>query len=57
MSGVIKKALNRRDAWHSSDYSSGSAYTRVLNMQGLQKVLAEMMHYRFLTGSQNSLGS
>ena len=34
MSGVIKKTLNHRDAWQGSDYFSGSAYTRVLNMPG-----------------------
>ena len=27
-----------RDAWQSSDYSSGSTYTRILNMPELQKV-------------------
>ena len=39
MSGFIKKPLLDIDAWQGSDYSSGSAYTRVLNMSGLHKVL------------------
>ena len=39
VSGFIKETLNHIDAWQGSDYSSGSAYTRVLNMQALQKVL------------------
>ena len=37
--------LNHIDAREGSDYSSGSAYTSVLNMLGLQKVLKKMMHH------------
>ena len=29
MSGLIKEMLRHIDAWQGSDYSSGSAYTRV----------------------------
>ena len=39
MSGFIKKTLHHIDAWQGPGYSSGSAYTRVLNMPGLDKVL------------------
>ena len=39
MSRFIKKTLHHIDAWQGSNYSSGSAYTRVLNMPGLHKVL------------------
>ena len=35
MSGFIKKTLYHIDVCHGTDYSSGSAYTRVLNMPGL----------------------
>ena len=39
MSGFIKKTLHHIDAWQDTDYSSGSAYNRVLNMPGLHKAL------------------
>ena len=39
ISGFIKKTLHHVDAWQSTDYSSGSAYTRVLYMPGLHKAL------------------
>ena len=39
VSDFIKKTLNHIDAWPGSDYSSGSAYTKVLDMPGLQEVL------------------
>ena len=38
MSGFIKKMLHRIDAWQDSNYSSGFAYTKVLNIPGLHKV-------------------
>ena len=50
MSGVVKKTLHHIDAWQGTDYSSGSAYTRVLTMPGLHKVLKKMLHHRCLTG-------
>ena len=39
MSRFIKQTLHHIDAWQSSDYYSGYAYTMVLNMPGLHKVL------------------
>ena len=51
-SGFIKKTLHHIDAWQGTDYSSGSAYTRVLNMPGLHKALKKMLHHRCLTGFQ-----
>ena len=44
--------VNQIDAWQGSDYSAGSAYTRVFNMPGLQKVLKKMMHHGCLAGFQ-----
>ena len=52
MSGVIKKTPHHIDAWQCSDYSSGSAYTRVLNILGLHKVLKKMLNQRWLTEFQ-----
>ena len=52
MSGFIKKTLYHIDAWQGSDYSWGSAYTRVLNMTGLHKLLKKWLHHRCLTGFQ-----
>ena len=52
MSAFIKKTLHHIVAWQGTDYSSDSAYTRVLNMLGLHKVLNKMLHHRCLTGSQ-----
>ena len=50
MSGFIKNTLHHIDAWQGSDYSSGSAYIRVLNILVLYKVLkknaASQMLYR-----------
>ena len=37
-------------AWQGSDYSPGSAYTKVLNIPGLHKVLNKILHYRYLIG-------
>ena len=42
MSGFIKKTLHHIDAWQGTDYSSGSTYTKVLNIPGLHKVLKKM---------------
>ena len=39
VSDFIKKTLNHIHAWQGSDYSSGSAYTKVLNLPRLQKVI------------------
>ena len=39
MSGFIKKTLYHIDAWQGTDYSSGFAYTRVLNMPVLHNIL------------------
>ena len=39
MSGFIKKTLHHIDAGQGSDYPSGSAYNRVLNIPGLPKLL------------------
>ena len=61
MSGFIKKALYRIDAWQSTDYSSGSAYTRVLNMPGLHKVLKNMLRLdawqdsKYCSGSEHAM--
>ena len=44
MSGFIKKTLHHIDAWQGSDYSSVSAYTRVLNLPVLHKVVKKMLH-------------
>ena len=52
MSGFIKKTLHHIDAWQGSDYSSGFAYTKVVNIPGLHKVLKKMLHHRWLTGFQ-----
>ena len=52
MSRFIKKTLHHIDVWQGSNYSSGSAYTRVLNMPGLHKVLKKMLHHRCWTGFQ-----
>ena len=57
MSRFIKKTLHHIDAWQGSNYSSGSGYTRVLNMPGLHKVLKKMLHYRCWTGFKYSSGS
>ena len=38
------------DAWQGSEYSSGSEYTRILNMPELDKVLKKILHYRCLAG-------
>ena len=38
MSGFIKKTIHHIDAWQGTDYSPGSACTKVLNMPGLRKV-------------------
>ena len=43
----VKKTL---DPWQGSEYSSGSEYTRILNVPGLHKVFKKMQHYRCLTG-------
>ena len=56
MSSFIKKTLHHVDASRQgSDYSSGSANTRALNMPGLHKVLKKMLHHRCLTGFQTFL--
>ena len=39
MSGFIKETLHHIDAWQGSNYSSGFAYTKVLNIPGLHKLL------------------
>ena len=52
MSGFIRTTLHHIDAWQGTDYSSGSAYTRVLNVPGLHKVLKKMLHHSCLTGFQ-----
>ena len=52
MSGFIKKMLHHIDARQGSDYFSGSAYTRILNIPGLHKVLKKIRHHRCLTGFQ-----
>ena len=52
MSGFIKKMLHHKDDWQGSDYFSGFAYTRVLNIPWSHKVLKKMMHHRWLTGFQ-----
>ena len=52
MSSFIKKTLHHIDAWQGTDYSSGSAYTRVLNMPWFYKALKKMLHHRCLTGFQ-----
>ena len=39
MWGSIKKTVHHIDAWQVTEYSSGSAYTWVLNMPGLYKAL------------------
>ena len=43
------------DAWQGSEYSSGSEYTRILNMQGLRNVLNKTFRYRYLKGSKRDL--
>ena len=45
MSSFIKKTLHHIDAWQGFDYSSGSEYTRVLNMPVLHKVLNKPLYY------------
>ena len=50
--GFIKKMLHHKDAWQGSDYSSGFAYGRVLNIPRLHKVFKKMLHHRWLTGFQ-----
>ena len=52
LSCFIKKTLHHIDVWESSEYSSGSACTRVLNLPGLHKVLKKTLHHRCLTGFQ-----
>ena len=52
MSGFIKKTLHHIDTSQGTDYSSGSSYTRVLNMTGLHKILKKMLLHRYLTGFQ-----
>ena len=44
--------VNHIDVWQGSDYSAGSAYTRIFNMPVLQKVLKKMMHHGCLAGFQ-----
>ena len=39
MPWFIKKKRYIKDAWQDSEYSSGSEYTRILNMPGLAKTL------------------
>ena len=39
MPGFIKKTLHPIDASEGTDYSSGSAYTMVLNSQGYARLL------------------
>ena len=59
MPGFIKKTLHHIDAWQSSDYTSGSAYTRDLNIPGLQKVLKRWyiidawQDYKYSSGSEH----
>ena len=57
MPGFIKKTLHNIDAWQSSDYSSGSAYIRDLNIPGLQKVLKRWCIIDAWQGSKYSSGS
>ena len=44
-------------AWQGSDYSSGSAYTRVLNIPGLHKVLKKSCIMDAWQDSKYSSGS
>ena len=57
MSGFIKKTLHNIHIWQGSDYSSGSTYTRVLNMPRLHKVLKKMLHHRSWQDSKYSSDS
>ena len=57
MSGFIKKTLHHLDAWQGSEYSLGSEYIRVLNMQRLHKVLKKCCIIDAWQDSKYSLGS
>ena len=57
MSGFVKKTLHHIDAWQGTDYSSGSAYTRVLNLPGLYKVLKKCCIIDAWQDSKYSSGS
>ena len=48
MSGFIKKTLHHIDAWQGTDCSSGSVYTRVLNIPRLCNVLKKTLLYGYL---------
>ena len=50
MSGFIKKTLQYIDAWSGTVYSSGSAYTRDLNVLGFHKIFEKMLLHRCSTG-------
>ena len=53
---ICQVSLRRRYVmqmlWQGSDYSSVSAYARVLNIPGLHKVLKKILHHRCLTEFQ-----
>ena len=48
--------LNHIDAWQGSDYSTGFAYTNVINIPVLHKVLKRILHRKWLAGFQIFFG-
>ena len=57
MSGFIKKTLHHIDAWQSTDYFSGSGYTRVLICQGYTNFLRKCCMIDALQDSKYSSSS